>query len=142
MNINTNDKNSPSLHSRRYIETLHNHGLFQHVDQPTRNGKKPSTTLHQTLITFWPQTFYHATRSVTMMPYIAVNICKQRYTPRFKCIRREKDIGINAFKTDIEKLPFNLVYAIKCPDEKLDIFNKTELLFTYNNFKSSQLHQN
>ena len=38
MNININDKNSPI--STRYIETLHNHGLLQHVDQPTRNGNK------------------------------------------------------------------------------------------------------
>ena len=122
-NINTSNNNSRV--TTRYIETLNNHGFQQHVDQPTCNGNK---------------TIDHITSNVDRIlakdvltcdeisdhdaPYKIVDIRKQRFVLRFKYIRRESNIDINAFKRDIERLPFNLVYAVECPEVKLNIFNE------------------
>lgn len=56
--------------------------------------------------------------------YIIVNIRVPRFVPRFKYIRNEKNLNIESFVTDFSQLPFNLVYAVSDPEEKLDIFNK------------------
>ena len=123
MNININNKNSPV--TARYLETLTNHGLLQHVDQPTRNGSKTIDHIASNVGHILATNVLPCDEiSDHDAPYVIFDIRKQRFAPRFKYIRREKDIDINAFKTDVERLPFNLVYAVECPDEKVDIFNK------------------
>ena len=122
MNININNKNSPV--TARYIETLTNHGLLHMSINRHVMEVKLSTTLHPMLGTFWQPTCFHVMRSVIMTRLTSSSTYVNRFAPRFKYIRREKDIDINAFKTDVERLPFNLVYAVECPDEKVDIFNK------------------
>ena len=122
-NINTRNNNSQV--TTRYIQTLNNHGLQQHIDQPTRNGNKIIDHIASNLDHILAKNVLPCDEiSDHDAPYVIIDIRKQRFVPRFKYIRRENNIDISAFKRDIERLPLNLVYAVECPEEKLNIFNE------------------
>ena len=56
-------------------------------------------------------------------PYACINIRVNRFQPRFKWLRNEKQSDKQAFNEDLKATPFNLVYSVEDPDEKLEIFN-------------------
>lgn len=122
---NINTYNNKSLVTTRYIQTLNNHGFQQHINQPTRNGDKTIDHIASNVNHILADDVIPCDEiSDHDAPYVIVNIRKQRFVPRYKFIRRESNIDINAFKGDIEKLPLNLVYSVECPEEKLNIFNE------------------
>ena len=55
-------------------------------------------------------------------PYIIANIKVTRFVPRYKYIH-EKSLNVEQFTLDFGQLPFNLVYAVADPNDKLGIFN-------------------
>ena len=111
-----------------YKDTLHRLGLHQQVTKPTRKRK----TCIDHIITTFPKIIHEDVIYCDEMsdhdaPFTICNLRKPRFEPRFKYIRNEKDFNLNAFKTDIRQVPFNLVYAFDNAEEQLDIFNE---LFT------------
>ena len=58
------------------------------------------------------------------MPYAILNVKKERYEQRYKCIRNEKDININSYVSDFWELPLNLVYDFDETDDQVTILNK------------------
>ena len=56
-------------------------------------------------------------------PYACINIRVNRFQPRFKWLRNEKQFDKQAFNEDLRATPSNLVYRVEHPDEKLKIFN-------------------
>ena len=58
------------------------------------------------------------------LPYVILNIRKQRFEPRFKYIRNEKELNMDTYIQDISKTPFSVVYGIDDPNDKLSIFNE------------------
>ena len=46
---------------------------------------------------------------------LVLNIRKQRFEPRFKIIRNEKNFNTELFLTDVSRLPFAALYAVDFP---------------------------
>ena len=47
----------------------------------------------------------------------------EKYEPRFKYIRDERQFNEDMFLKELRKVPFSLVYGVENPNEKFDIFN-------------------
>ena len=100
--------------------------LKQHVTKPTRKGKTlidhinsniPSKIIHRDVI--------HADEiSDHDMPYVIVNIKKERYEPRYKFIRNEKNFDIDSYKSDFKHLPLSTVFSFDDPNDQVSILNK------------------
>ena len=56
-------------------------------------------------------------------PYAILNVRVPRFQPRLKYIRDEKHLNIEQYVSDINDLPFSLIYAFDDVETKLDIFN-------------------
>ena len=111
--------------AREFKETLERLGLNQHITKPTRKGK----SLIDHVITNLPNIIHEGVIPCDEMsdhdaPYIICKIRKPRFESRYKYIRIEKNFQPNLFKSDVEQLPFNLVYAFDQPEQQLDIFNE------------------
>ena len=114
--------NSCRESAKRYKDTLHMFSLQQHVTKPTRKGKTlidhscsniPSKLIHDDLM-------YTDEISDHDCLYTIFNITKERFEPRYKCIRIDKNLNVNSYISDFKKVPSNLVYAFDEPDDKID----------------------
>jgi len=111
--------------TKRYKDILNSYNLYQHVTKPTRKGK----TLIDHLITNIPNKVNHNDVLPTDKisdhdtPYILVNIKKERFEPRYKFIRDDKNLDMNSYINDISSLPLNTVYAFDDPEDQIDILN-------------------
>ena len=56
-------------------------------------------------------------------PYATLNVRVPRFHPRLKYIHDEKHLNIEQYVSDINDLPFSLIYAFDNVETKLDIFN-------------------
>ena len=56
-------------------------------------------------------------------PYALLNVRLKKYEPRFKYIRDERQFNEAKFIKDLKQVPFNLVYGVEDPDDKLEKFN-------------------
>ena len=57
-------------------------------------------------------------------PYVVLNIKKPKYEARFRWLRNEKYFNPNAYKSDFQTLPLNLVYSFDNPDDQISVLNK------------------
>lgn len=55
--------------------------------------------------------------------YIFINVKPDRFKKCYKYIRNIKTFDANLYVKDFQTLPFNVVYALDDPEEKLSIFN-------------------
>lgn len=108
----------------RYYTMLDQFNLHNHVEKATHHGK----TSIDHIISNVPHRVQHSdvisceTISDHDSPYVVVNIKGETFRPRHKFIRNFKNFDINNYMHDFSQLPFNLVYAVADPTEKLDIF--------------------
>ena len=111
---------------QRYKQILHSFSLQQYITKPTRKGKKlidhicsniGKKPIHQNVI---------ETDEISDhdMPFAILNIKKDRYEPRYKYVRSEKNLNMNNYCKDFHELPLNLVYSFDQPDDQLSTFNK------------------
>ena len=111
--------------SKKYLKILEHHGLKQHVEKPTRKNKSLidhiSTNLKKVIATDVLQTDEISDHDC---PYVILNIRKQKFEPRYKMIRNEKNFDRDKFLNDIKTIPFSTVYAVDNANEKLEIFNE------------------
>ena len=56
-------------------------------------------------------------------PYALLNVRVPQFHPRLKYIHDEKHLNIEQYVSDINDLPFRLIYAFDDVETKLDIFN-------------------
>ena len=56
-------------------------------------------------------------------PYALLNVRVPQFHPRLKYIHDEKHLNIEQYVSDINDLPFSLIYAFDNVETKLDIFN-------------------
>ena len=73
-------------------------------------------------------------------PYGIFNIKKERYEPRYKYVRNEKDLNVNDYVTDFKLLQTNIVFGFYDHiDNQIAILNKliTDL---QSNLHTHQLH--
>ena len=56
-------------------------------------------------------------------PYICLNVRVTRFMPRYKYIRDERNLDLDAFKQEFEQLPLSLVYSTNDPEMQLDLLN-------------------
>ena len=56
-------------------------------------------------------------------PYALLNVRVPQFHPRLKYIHDEKHLNIEQYVSDINDLPFSLIYAFDDVETKLDIFN-------------------
>ena len=112
--------------TRRYKNILYSMNMKQHITKPTRKEKTlidhissniPNKILHNDVI-------YADEVSDHDMPYIIVNIKKERFEPRYKFIRDEKNFNSNLYKADFKQLPLSLIYSFDDPDDQISILNK------------------
>ena len=57
-------------------------------------------------------------------PYGIFNIKKERYEPRYKYIRNEKDLSMNDYFADFKLLPTSLVFGFDDPNDQIAMLNK------------------
>lgn len=122
-NINLLDHESNE--TKLYLDTIEHLGLQQHITNPTRKGRKLIDHIisnvqhihHQDVLPCDEISDHDAV-------YVICNIRTPRFQPRYKYIRIEKDFNTELFLSDIEKTPFNLVYAFDSPEDQLDVFNE------------------
>ena len=111
--------------TRRYKDILSSYNLIQHVTKPTRNNK----TLIDHIITNIPDkvknTNVVGTDEISDhdTPYVILNIKKERYEPRYRYIRDEKNFNMNEYVKDFSKQPFNVIYAFDDPEDQLNALN-------------------
>ena len=111
---------------RRYKEILSCYNLSQLVTKPTRKRKTLidhiSTNIpNKLIVTDVLQTDEISDHDT---PYAIMNVKKEKFEPRYKYIRDEKNFNLENFKHEFSQLPFNLSFAFDDPDDKLDILNK------------------
>ena len=56
--------------------------------------------------------------------YGIFNIKKERYQPRYKYIRNEKDLNMNDYVADFKLLPTSLVFGFDDPNDQIAMLNK------------------
>ena len=120
------DLSNPGPNSRnRFLNIITTYDLEQVITKPTRMGK----TLIDHIITNIPKRVIHEDViacghiSDHDAPYTIINVRKERYEPRYKMIRNEKNFDREKFINDSEKLPLNLVYSFDDIDDKLHVLN-------------------
>ena len=57
-------------------------------------------------------------------PYVCKNVRVTHFIPRYKYIRDERNLELDAFKQDFAQLPLNLVLSTDEPKMQLDLLNK------------------
>ena len=113
---------------RKYLDILDSLNLTQHVTKATRTTLH-SETLIDHIITNMPQRVTHTDVipcphiSDYDAPYICLNVRVTRFMPRYKYIRDERNLDLDAFKQEFEQLPLSLVYSTNDPEMQLDLLN-------------------
>ncbi|XP_066930768.1 uncharacterized protein [Clytia hemisphaerica] len=112
--------------TRRYKDILYSMNLKQHITKATRHGKTLIDHISSNISTKIIHTDVIHTDEVSDhdMPYVIVNIKKERFQPRYKYIRDEKNFDINSFTSDFQQLPLSLVFSFDDPNDQISILNK------------------
>ena len=99
-NINLNNNSGES--TQRYKQILHSFSLKQHINKPTRKNKTLIDHICSNIPTKVVRSDVLHTDEISEqdMPYAILNVKKERYEQRYKCIRNEKDININLYVSD------------------------------------------
>ena len=112
--------------TRRYKNLLHTFSLHQHITKATRKN----TTLVDHICSNMNKKLLHTDVLMTDeisdhdTPYGIFNIKKERYEPRYKYIRNEKDLNMNDYFADFKLLPTNLVFGFDDPNDQIAMLNK------------------
>ena len=112
--FNVNLLDQASSMTRQYANILDSFNLIQHVTKPTRTTKSLATLIDHIILPC-PLISDHDA------PYCTLNIRISRYAPRYKFIRNEKQFNENAFVEDFSTIPFQVLYGLEDPDEKVEI---------------------
>ena len=75
-------------------------------------------------------------------PYGVFNIKKERYEPRYKYVRNEKDLNINIYVADFKLFPTNILFGSDDPNGRIAMLNKliTDCIADHAPIKKSNLH--
>ena len=109
----------------RYSNTLDMFGLEQFVTKPTRVIRTSGTQIDH-IITNYPMRISVTDVIPTSIvsdhdaPFACINVCVNRYQPRYKYIRNMKIFDEQEFISDLDSLPLNIVYSSDDPDEQLE----------------------
>ena len=114
--------------TRKYNDMLKSMNLYQHVIRPTRTTLRSRTLIDHIVSNIPNQRTYCSVLPCSTIsdhdgPYACINIRVNRFQPRFKWLRNEKQFDKQAFNEDLKATPVNLVYSVEDRDEKLEIFN-------------------
>lgn len=109
-----------------YQDTLMTYDLKQHITKPTRK----STSLIDHVISNIPEKV--VSENVLLCdeisdhdaPHIVMNIKKDKFEKRYKFIRDEKQLNIDEYISDIEKIPFSLIDTFDDPEDQLYVMNE------------------
>ena len=112
----------------QYCDTLEQFNLIQIVNKPTRTTLNRASLIDHIILSN-PTICKHT--DVLPCPHISdhdgpygiLNVRVPRFQPRLKYIREEKHLNIEKYVSDINDLPFSLIYAFGDVETKLDIFN-------------------
>ena len=126
MNVDMLKPENPE--TRKYNDMLESMNLYQHMTRPTRATLKSRTLIDHIVSNIPNRVTYCSVLPCSTIsdhdgPYACTNIRVNRFQPRFKWLRNEKQSDKQAFNEDLKATPFNLVYSVEDPDEKLEIFN-------------------
>ena len=111
--------NSCKESTKRYKDILHMFSLQQQKGKTLTDhicSNIPSKLIHGDVI-------YTDVISDHDCPNTIFNIKKERFEPRYKYIRIEKNLNMNNYISDFKKLRTNLVYAFDEPDDQIDVLN-------------------
>ena len=131
MNIDMLKPENPE--TRKYNDMLESMNLYQRVTRPTRTTLRSRTLIDHIVSNIPNQVTYCNVLPCSTIsnhdyyyhdgPYACINIRVNRFQHWFKWLRNEKQFDKQAFNEDLKATPFNLVYSVEDPDEKLEIFN-------------------
>ena len=115
--------------TRQYQAVLDVFGFHQMIKQPICITKT-SRTIIDHIVTSHPQRVTHS----GIIPcagalsdhdgvFACVNVRISRSQPRYKFIRNEKTLDTQAFQSDFNTLPLEVVYGMESPDDMVDAMN-------------------
>ena len=112
--------------TKRYKNLLHTFSLHQHITKTTRKSKtlidhissNMNNKLLHTDVLMTDEISDHDT------PFGILNIKEQRYEPRYKYIKNEKDLNMNDYVADFKLLPTSLVFGFDDPNDQIAMLNK------------------
>lgn len=102
---------------------LHTFSLKQHVTKATRKGKNLIDHISSNIQNKLIKCDVIPTDEISDhdCPYTIFNIKKERFEPKYKYIRNEKNLDINSFVKDFVQLP--LVYSFDDPEDQISVMN-------------------
>ena len=126
-NTDLKEPNKPSV--KRYNNILETFHLKQHIVKPTRMQK----TLIDHIITNIPEKLIH--QNVVLadeigdhdLPYVILNIRKQKFEKRYKYIRDEKHFDLSKYRKDFSQIPMSVVDTFDDSNDQLYILNELTL---------------
>ena len=127
LNVDLLRPNAPD--AVRFLELLDAANLKQIVTKATRITRRSETLLDH-ITTNLPRQVAHTDVIRGLMisdhdaPYACLNVRVNRFVPRYKYIRHEKNFDQNAFTRDFAELPLSVIYSSDDPDEQLEMLSK------------------
>ena len=127
LNVDLLRPNAPD--AVRFLELLDAVNLKQIVTKATHITRRSETLLDH-IITNLPRQVIHTNVIRGLMisdhdaPYACLNVRVNRFVPRYKYIRHEKNFDQNAFTRDFAELPLSVIYSSDDPDEQLEMLSK------------------
>ena len=113
----------------RFLELFDAINLKQTVTKATRITRRSETLLDH-IITNLPRQVTHTDVIRGLMisdhdaQYACLNVRVNRFAPRYKYVRHEKNFDQNAFTKGFAELPLSVIYSSDDPDEQLEMLSK------------------
>lgn len=127
--ININLLKPECCQVRQYNNILSAFNLKQIVSKPTRMTPLSATLIDHMIINNNTKIAHTdvlpcETISDHDGPYAIINIKYDKFKPRYKMIRDERQFDRESFVSDFSNLPISVIYAIDDPEEKVEILHK------------------
>ena len=108
--------------TQRYKAILESYSFTQHIKKPTRNGKTLIDHISTNITKGIASSEVLPTGEISDhdSPYAIFQVKKQRYEPRYKWIRNEKNLDMKNYIDEFKQLPLNIVYGFDDPDDQLN----------------------
>ena len=126
-NIDSKEPNKPSV--KKYNNILETFHLKQHIIKPTRMQK----TLIDHIIANIPEKLIN--QNVVLadeigdhdLPYVILNIRKQKFEKRYNCICDEKRFDLSKYQKHFSQIPMSFVDTFHDPNDQLYMLNELTL---------------
>ena len=116
----------PKESTRRYKNLLNIFSLYQHIIKTTRKNRILTERMSSNMNNKLLHTDVLMTNEISdhNFPYGIFNIKNERYEPRCKYVRNEKDLNMDDYVADFKLVPTSILFGFDDPNDHIAILNK------------------